>query len=107
MRNSAKTTLHIGCADSADSRAVGIRGGFGEKRQDPCTRLFQSNAVLRENNARGTVALTNQAEQKMFCADISMIQIAGFFDREFNNALSPRRLWQFSNGDHIGPTPDG
>ena len=50
--------------------------------------------------------LAKQAEQKMFRADVIVIEVPRFFDRVFDHLFRPRGLRQLAHGDHVGPALD-
>src|SRR5262249_14572956 len=65
--------------------------------------VLQVESQVHENLRRHSFLFSQQSEEQMFCADVVVIESPGLLDRELDDLLGVRRVWELSQ-DELVPT---
>jgi hypothetical protein len=64
--------------------------------------FWQTQTCVHQHLRGDTFLLSQQAEQKMLCADVGVIHMLGLFHRVFDDLLGPGRLRELTPRHGVG-----
>jgi hypothetical protein len=92
--------LAAGAAAFAGSLAAGFQI-VSQEIQHLLAHILQFQAQVSQHLGGHALFLAQQAKEKMFGADVVVIEVAGFLDGVFDDFLGPRRMGQLAHRDHF------